>query len=718
MYIITPKCNHLPKTISRYLIGNDVQIAAGIFEVITEDDKSNNNDTLAEEMEVCESINDNDNRFDVFTEDDKSSANNTLTEEMECESVNDNDNLFDEITEDDKPSNNNTLTEEMEVSESVIDNQTSQKKLKMSQSVAVSRRVHGLEYYGCKRKGTTIERNVLKKPKYIKERCLHTCLETKSARSFLCAKISDDERKYIFKMFWNLKTWPEKKIFVRTLVSTRDIVRRRKSVEGRKLKEEGHDILLEKCDGIKVRVCRKFFINTLGIGEDTFKRWVKKEKSEEPNSTEEEEEVDEIGVRNMNDEKLPGGAENILRTRDNIFENLVTWLNVLPKVPSHYCRASSNKTYVESTFRSVKHLYEVYKLWCLEQNVKSCGKTFFKKTLTKKNIAIHLPRKDQCDLCCSYKAKQINEEEYQNHLKKKDQARVAKNEAKSSASDKKLVITMDLQSVLLCPKVLASKHYYKQKLQIHNFTVYVLNDKNVWLYVWHEVNAGVTANEFTTCIIDFIKTHSNYEHIVLISDGCGHQNRNRVLSSALSDVAVSLNIIIEQLYLEKGHTMMEADSVHATLEKYFKPPINSPSDYIASMRAARPAQPYNVRVLDYSFFKNFEQLNSNLQSLRPGRNRTGEPVVNDIRAIKYLPNGELFFKINHSDEYQLLPQRKPLSEAEPPALYVGPIPLTESKYKHLQELKAVIEIDHHAFYDNLPFEPENRARKTKKKIAK
>lgn len=71
--------------------------------------------------------------------------------------------------------------------------------------------------------------------------------------------------------------------------------------------------------------------------------------------------------------------------------------------------------------------------------------------------------------------------------------------------------------------------YYKQKLQVHNFTIYELNNpNNVMLYVWHETNGSVSANEFTSCIIDYILTfksnNQEYEEIVLISDGCGYQN--------------------------------------------------------------------------------------------------------------------------------------------------------------------------------------------------
>ena len=87
------------------------------------------------------------------------------------------------------------------------------------------------------------------------------------------------------------------------------------------------------------------------------------------------------------------------------------------------------------------------------------------------------------------------------------------------------------------------------------------------LYVWHEGIGAVFANEFVTCIISYISDlPSTVEKVILVSDGCGYQNQNRVLSSALSDLARSRNIVIEQLILKKGHTMMEANSVHSTLE--------------------------------------------------------------------------------------------------------------------------------------------------------
>lgn len=72
------------------------------------------------------------------------------------------------------------------------------------------------------------------------------------------------------------------------------------------------------------------------------------------------------------------------------------------------------------------------------------------------NIAIHHPRKDQCDTCRSFKAGNILQRDYDNHITKKNEARQAKKDAIELANDKIAVITVDVQSVLLAPKLLAS----------------------------------------------------------------------------------------------------------------------------------------------------------------------------------------------------------------------------------------------------------------------
>lgn len=319
--------------------------------------------------------------------------------------------------------------------------------------------------------------------------------------------------------------------------------------------------------------------------------------------------------------------------------------------------------------------------------------------LKSEKISIFKPRKDQCDVCVSYKEGHTPEEIYQLHILKKDEAKKAKFYAINlTLFPDILVITMDVQSVLLCPKLLVSVQYYKQKLQLHYFSIYINNTQDVHLYIWHEANGGVTSNEFTSCIVDFLKTQTFYKKFILISDGCAYQNRNKVLASALASLSKTQNVEIEQIILEKGHTMMEVDSVHSTLEKKFRPPIYAPVDYVAKMKDARQSNPYKVHYLDYKFFKDYEKVCS-FDSIRPGK-RAGDPTVNDIRALQY-KDGEIHYKLRHPDEWQKLPQRARVNNNSLETLFTEPRKIDSTKFENLQSLKKYMHSDYHAFYDSL-----------------
>ena len=85
----------------------------------------------------------------------------------------------------------------------------------------------------------------------------------------------------------------------------------------------------------------------------------------------------------------------------------------------------------------------------------------------------------------------------------KNEARAEKSRDKQAAkSGKKLVITMDLQALLLCPHLLASALYNKTKLACHNITIHRIHDHDVLNYFWHEGEGGCTAT-FASCLQDF-----------------------------------------------------------------------------------------------------------------------------------------------------------------------------------------------------------------------
>ncbi|CAH2095416.1 unnamed protein product [Euphydryas editha] len=168
------------------------------------------------------------------------------------------------------------------------------------------------------------------------------------------------------------------------------------------------------------------------------------------------------------------------------------------------------------------------------------------------------------------------------------------------------------------------------------------------------------------------------------------------------------NITITQKYLERGHTQMEVDSVHSLIERKLKNiEIFLPSQYATLTKQARKKpSPYRVIQPDHTFFKDYGIKEYQVyDSIRPGRT-SGDDCVVDLRVLKYNPDGTIQYKKHFNDDLTLLPRRPrniiTLANCVP-LLFSSRVPILESKYLHLQQLKNVIPVDCHQFYDNLPF---------------
>lgn len=212
------------------------------------------------------------------------------------------------------------------------------------------------------------------------------------------------------------------------------------------------------------------------------------------------------------------------------------------------------------------------------------------------------------------------------HQAKKEEARKEKVQDKE---DEKIVFTIDLQAVLMAPKSQISSLYYRTKLQIHNLTFYNLIDRKGYCYLWNEVEGGINAEEFASVWVNLIeeKVMPNIQtedpiKIIFYSHGCTFQNRNCVMSNALLNTAIKHKITIEQKFLETGHTQMEADCMHSTIERALKNKnINVPAEYIEVCRTARKnPSPYDVSYLNYDFFKKLTDVQF-YKSIRPGHSK-------------------------------------------------------------------------------------------------
>lgn len=499
-----------------------------------------------------------------------------------------------------------------------------------------------------------------------------------------CHEFTVDCREEIFNRFWDTMDWGQRKVYIASLLDVSLPIRKKTTAHNSKRKHS-FTYHLKKGNN-RLRVCKKMFLNTFDLGEWSVRDWAINA-------------ADGMHLSNANKTaQLPPGKKN----QQNVMNE---FLHCLPKVPSHYCRASTTKSYLEPMFCSKAEVYSLYKEYCSGRSEEALSLTQFKTTFKRMKLAIFKPKKDQCDLCVMYEKGNLEEEVWMQHRNRKDQARTEmQSDTEKAKNDSRfVVITMDLQGVLLSPRLQASALYYKTKLIVHNFTMYNNANHDTVCYIWHEGEGAVTSNEFSSCIVDFLSSlNSDVDEVILWSDGCTYQNRNAILSNALLQTAVLKKITITQKILEKGHTQMPCDSCHAKIEAKLKNKIiNVPADYVSVVKSARKnPEPYKIKYLDHTFFRKYSSLNS-ISSIRPG-SKAGDAVVTDIRGLKYTPNREIFYKLQLDEEWKLLPKRiGKVPESMPNFLYSESRKIKEEKYKDLQDLKRVLPSDYHAFYDHL-----------------
>lgn len=163
-----------------------------------------------------------------------------------------------------------------------------------------------------------------------------------------------------------------------------------------------------------------------------------------------------------------------------------------------------------------------------------------------------------------------------------------------------------------------SSAYFELKLTAHNFTFYNMVTQDAMAFWFDETQATFGASMFASCLCSYTTEllDQSLNTVILYSDGCGYQNRNAIFSNELLHISVTRKVTSVQKFLEKGHTQMECDSVHSTIERrYEHDDVYLPNQYVLhSISARRVPMPYRAKLLGFSFFEDFSQAASMLYS--------------------------------------------------------------------------------------------------------
>lgn len=89
-------------------------------------------------------------------------------------------------------------------------------------------------------------------------------------------------------------------------------------------------------------------------------------------------------------------------------KHLMSYLNNLGKMESHFCRKDTRKLYLTSNFLTKIELYHDYQHKCRDDKCQGVSYFTFSIAFDTSSLALFSPRKDLCDLCVSYSVNQIS----------------------------------------------------------------------------------------------------------------------------------------------------------------------------------------------------------------------------------------------------------------------------------------------------------------------
>ena len=118
------------------------------------------------------------------------------------------------------------------------------------------------------------------------------------------------------------------------------------------------------------------------------------------------------------------------------------WFHGFSTVPSHYCRSSAftkDKKYLNPG-TTILQFYKEDSTTAQESHVRVVDRKFFTELFQKLNFSVFIPRKDQCDVCVGEKHGNVSEEQYDLHIKLKDEASDEETKDKEAANDKIYVL--------------------------------------------------------------------------------------------------------------------------------------------------------------------------------------------------------------------------------------------------------------------------------------
>lgn len=145
-------------------------------------------------------------------------------------------------------------------------------KYRLAREETKINRMSGKAYWGYRRDGSKISQDTLRDERKMLETCTSSVCKNSSKR--FCGMFNECQRSAIFNNFWNIN-WDEKKMFV---INTVTIALTNTSTVSSKISRRSvsykYHLKFEQFE--RQQVCKKMYLNTLGVKEWMVQNWVQK----------------------------------------------------------------------------------------------------------------------------------------------------------------------------------------------------------------------------------------------------------------------------------------------------------------------------------------------------------------------------------------------------------------------------------------------------------
>ncbi|MES9884547.1 MAG: hypothetical protein ABW185_27190, partial [Sedimenticola sp.] len=506
----------------------------------------------------------------------------------------------------------------------------------------------------------------------------------------------------------------------------------RSGQRGENYRKSSYKYYVKQSNGNMQEVCRRAFQSIHAIGKSRFERLKKVNETVNP--------LDQRGKH---------GKQR--KTDEKLKEQIREHISSFPKRTSHYSRNDNPNIHYLHENLNVRRMWLLYLVKHEPEHIEQIRrreKCTAKVRLwlyrhlfnTEFNLKFGMPRSDTCAKCDRLELS-INEtvdttkktelaSEKEIHLRKAESAYKELKQCgdRAKTSEDLDVYTFDFQQNLPIPAISSSDMFYSRMLWVYNFGLHDCTTGDGIMHLWNETTAKRGSSEVCSCLLQTVRErHTMAEKLVLFSDGCSGQNKNKTVISTLAQMTKKADAPYKQIdhhFLVRGHTFLPNDRDFALIEKRKKgeSPV-LPEEYNTIISDARTVQPFIVKTMKREDFIDYKEESDKLMKTSLKDNDGEKVKIRDVMWYSYGqsqikdPTNDHESTIQHEDEVWCRYSHNPyepwkkvkiykrgcaptVCETTVKTKYSGPIPLKGPKYNDLLKLceKGLVEAAARDFY--------------------